>query len=106
MTTRFRVGETLVARVAADRAERVPGVLALRPSLFGLINKAINRAPEGVTASIVDGAAEVTVTVATRLGHRCADVAVAVQDAVADAVTAYTGLPTTVSVTIAEIQAR
>lgn len=98
----FRVGETLVARVAADRAGRVPGVLALRPDVKGLLS----RRPDGVTASVADGRAEVSVTIATRLGHRCADVAVDVQRAVADAVTAYTGLPATVSVTIAEVQAR
>jgi uncharacterized alkaline shock family protein YloU len=102
VSTSFRVGETLVERLAADRARGVPGVLELRPSLLRLIKKA----PDGVVASIVDGRAEVSVTIATRFGHRCADVAVDVQRGVADAVTAYTGLPTTVSVTIAEVQAR
>lgn len=103
MTVRFQVGETLVARVAAERASRVAGVLALRPSLRSLISRT---APDGVTASVIDGTAEVSVTVAVRLGYRCADLAVAVQQAVADAVAAHTGLPTTVSVTIAEVRAR
>lgn len=101
-TVSFRVGERLVARLAAHRALDVPGVLALRPDVLGLFS----RRPDGVTAAVVDGRAEVSVTIATRLGHRCADVAVDVQRAVADAVTAYTGLSTTVSVTIAEVQAR
>ena len=116
---RLHVGDAVVARVAAHHARRVPGVVALRPdlaqALLGLAGSAIARRlghpdrdrgalpADGVHAAVQDGAAEVSITLATRLGHNCRDVAQAVQREVAAEVHAYTGLDVVVRVTVAEV---
>ena len=46
---------------------------------------------------------QVALTVVTRLGHNCRDLAQAVQRAVAAEIAGYTGLVATVTVTIAEV---
>lgn len=109
---RVRVGDAVVARVAAQRARRVPGVVALpadlAQTLLGIAGSALgqqrSRLPtDGVNAAVLDGSAEVSVTIVTRLGHNCRDLAQAVQREVAAEVTAYTGLDVQVRVTIADV---
>lgn len=112
---RFHVGDQAVARIAARAARGVPGVVALRAdlqqTLLGIAGGWAATAPvspelrsEGVVAAVRDGAAEVSVTLVTRLGFRCRDLAAAVRTAVADEVQATTGLSATVRVTIADIE--
>jgi uncharacterized alkaline shock family protein YloU len=116
---RFHVGDQAVARIAARAARRVPGVVALRPdlqqTLLGIAGSWTTTAPvppelatDGVVAAVHDrtgpATAEVSVTVVTRLGFRCRDLAAAVRDAVAVDVLATTGLPATVRVTVADIE--
>lgn len=112
MTVRMRVGGSAVARIAAERARRVPGVVTLRADLVRVLRTAagsvLGHAPgalptDGVTASVQGRHADVSVTVVTRLGHNCRDLARDVQRAVGAEVAAYTGLDTTVTVTIAEV---
>ncbi|WP_300009054.1 Asp23/Gls24 family envelope stress response protein [Pseudonocardia sp.] len=109
---RVHVGDTVVARVAAQRARRVPGVVALRAdlaqALLGFADSLLNAGggalpTDGVHASVRGGSAEVSITLATRLGHNCRDVAQAVQQEVAAEVRAYTGLDVVVRVTVAEV---
>lgn len=111
---RMRVGDAVVARVAAQRARKVPGVVALRAdltqALLGLADSVLSGDRErgtipadGVHAQVHGTSAEVTITLATRLGHNCRDVAQAVQVAVADEVRTYTGLDTLVRVVVAEV---
>ncbi|TCK21019.1 Asp23/Gls24 family envelope stress response protein [Pseudonocardia endophytica] len=112
---RFHVGDQAVARIAARAARRVPGVVALRAdlqqTLLGIAGSWTSTAPvppelttDGVVAAVHGGAAEVGVTVVTRLGFRARDLAAAVRAAVADEVLATTGLPATVRVTVADIE--
>lgn len=111
---RFHVGDQAMARIAARAARRVPGVVGLRPdlqqTLLGIAGSWTSAAPvppelrsEGVAAAVHGDTAEVNVSVVTRLGHRCRDVASAVRRAVAEDVRATTGLEVTVRVTIADI---
>ncbi len=109
---RVRIGDSAVARIAAQRAALVPGVVALRADLgqallgvaVSVLGQDRSRLPtDGVTA-VVDGhSAEVSVTVVTRIGHNCRDVARAVQEAVAAEVAAQTGLTVSVTVTVADV---
>jgi uncharacterized alkaline shock family protein YloU len=110
---RLHVDERAVASIAADAARRVPGVVALRPALaralVGLAGS-LGRprsASDGVDVAVADeegaATAAVTVTVATRLGHNCRDLAAAVQQAVTLAVSEQTGLAAHVQVTVAEV---
>jgi uncharacterized alkaline shock family protein YloU len=109
---RIRVSEAVVARLAAHHALQVPGVLALQAdlgrtllaaagSVFGSVARPAARA--GTSATVADGRAVVAVTVVTRLGHNCRDLAQAVQQSTATAVASYTGLQVTVAVTVAEV---
>jgi uncharacterized alkaline shock family protein YloU len=107
---RLHVGETLVARVAAHRALRIPGVVALGPdptrSLLGFASAALRHGGppvSGVSATVDGGSADVTVNIVTRLGYNCRDLAVAVQEQVAAEVSAYTGLDVVVRVTVADV---
>lgn len=109
---RVHVGDAVVARVAAARARRVPGVVALRAdlaqALLGLAGTVLSTGrdllpTDGVHAAVHGDTAEVAITLATRLGHNCRDLCVEVQRAVAAEVAAYTGLEVTVSVTVAEV---
>jgi uncharacterized alkaline shock family protein YloU len=104
---RIRICETVVARIAQHCALRTPGVVALHPDLGPTLLAAARPGPAarppGVIATVTDGSADAALTVVTRLGHSCRDVAQAVQRDVAAAVLDRTGLPTTVTVTIAEI---
>ncbi len=109
---RFLVGPVLVARVAAQRACRVPGVAGLRPdlaqALLGFAGSVLgqdrDRLPSGGVAATVDGGrAQVALTIVTWLGHNCRDLAQAVQREVGEAVTDYTGLEVQVQVTIADV---
>jgi uncharacterized alkaline shock family protein YloU len=109
---RIRISETVVARLAARHALAVPGVLALRADLGrtllaaagSALGSAVRRAsPVGASATVADGRAVVAVTVATRLGYNCRDVAQAVQHATATATATYTGLEVTVVVTVADV---
>jgi uncharacterized alkaline shock family protein YloU len=111
-TVRMHVGDAVVARVAAHSARRVPGVVALRAdlaqTLLGIAGTVLGQdrswlPRDGVTAAVHGHAAEVSVTIATRLGHNCRDLAQVVQREVAAAVHAYTGLDTQVTVTVADV---
>ncbi|WP_232663078.1 hypothetical protein [Pseudonocardia sp. TRM90224] len=86
---RLHVEAPAVASVAAHRARLVPGVVALRPG--------------GVGATVQGGAAEVALTLVTRLGHNCRDLAVAVQREVTNEIADVTGLAAVVTVTIADV---
>jgi uncharacterized alkaline shock family protein YloU len=109
----LHVGDAAVARVAAQAARRVPGVVALRAdltqALLGLAGAVLGGErdrplpTDGVHAQVNGTAADVSVTVATRLGHNCRDLATAVQEAVGAEVRAVTGLDAVVRVTIAEV---
>lgn len=111
----YHVADLAVARIAARAARRVPGVVALRTdlqqTLLGIAGSWATPGPvppelrtDGVVAAVHGASAEVSVTVVTRFGTRCRDLARAVRDAVAAEVTRTTGLPATVRVTIADIQ--
>ncbi len=111
---RIRVGDAVVARVAAQRARRVPGVVALRAdlaqALLGFADSVLSAErdrgtipADGVHAQVHGTSAEVTITLVTRLGHNCRDVAQAVQVAVAEELRDYTGLDTRVRVIVAEV---
>lgn len=112
---RLHVGDAVVARVAAQRARRVSGVVALRAdltqALLGLADSVLRPdrdrtstlPADGVHAWVHGGSAEVSITLATRLGHNCRDLAQAVQREVATEVRAYTGLDVLVRVTVAEV---
>lgn len=108
---RLHVGDSAVARIAADRARRVPGVVALRAdlaqALLGVAGSVLQleRGPsaDGVQAVVSGAAVEVSVTVVTRLGHNCRDLARAVQTEVAAEVAAQTGLTARVTVTVADV---
>jgi uncharacterized alkaline shock family protein YloU len=110
LQVRLHITEAAVASIAAATALRVPGVVALRPdlarTLLGLAGSMLGRtrsAADGVDATVSDGEADVMVTIATRLGHNCRDLAAAVQQAVALAVAEQTGLPVRVAVTIVDV---
>ena len=111
---KLNVSDTAVARVAAYYASRVPGVRRLRPDLAqtiaGLAPRLIpprnveNQIPsDGVTAAVDDDRAEISITLVTRWGRNCRDVAEQVQDHVAEQVCSYTGLAAAVSITIAQV---
>lgn len=109
---RVHVGDAVVARVAAASARRVPGVVALRAdlaqALLGLAGSVLGHEldplpSDGVGAAVHGAVAEVSVTVVTRLGHNCRDLAQAVQRAVSADVAAYTGLDVLVTVTVADV---
>jgi uncharacterized alkaline shock family protein YloU len=109
---RLNVGDSAVARIAARRAALVPGVVALRAdlaqALLGVAGSMLGQdrsrlSTDGVNAVVRDQAAEVSITIATRLGHNCRDLAQAVQREVAAEVAAQTGLDVTVRVTIVDV---
>lgn len=107
---RLHIAEAAVASIAAAEALRVPGVVALRPdlarALIGTAASVLGRnssASDGVDATVIGGDADVTVTIATRLGYNCRDLAAAVQRAVTFAVAEQTGLATRVTVTVAAV---
>lgn len=109
---RIRIGDAVVARVAAQRTRRVPGVVALRAdlaqALLGIAGSVLGHDPagmpaDGVSASVHSGAADVSVTVVTRLGYNCRDLAQEIQREVQREVSAYTGLDVIVRVTIADV---
>lgn len=115
--SRLHVSDTVVARVAAYHACRVPGVLRLRPnlaqSMTGIASRLLpsreagHRIPtDGVTAVVEGGRAEISVSVITRWGRNCRDLADEIQRQVAEQVQSYTGLPATVSVTITDVDYR
>lgn len=110
----LHVSDTVVARVAAYHACRVPGVRRLRPdlaqSLTSIATQLLHlrdgehRIPtDGVTATVENGWAQINITLVTQWGHNCRDIAEQVQDRVAEAVSSYTGLPATVSITITDV---
>ena len=109
---RMHVGDAVVARVAAHRARQVPGVVALRAdlaqTLLGIAGTVLGQdrswlPADGVTAAVHGDSAAVTVTIVTRLGHNCRDLAQAVQREVAVGVREYTGLDALVTVTVADV---
>lgn len=109
---RMHVGDTVVARVAAHRARQVPGVVGLRAdlaqALLGMAGAMLGRdrswlPADGVTATVHGGSADVAVTIVTRLGHNCRDLAQAVQREVAAEVRDYTGLDALVTVIVADV---
>lgn len=112
-TVRVHVGDAVVARVAARRARRIPGVVALRAdlsqALLGLAEHILrqNRGGalpvDGVHSAVHNDTAEISITLVTRLGYNCRDLAQQVQREVATEVRGYTGLEVTVRVTIAEV---
>ncbi len=108
----LHVSDTVVARVAAYHACRVPGVLRLRPNLaqsmasiaIRLFPHGEHRVPtHGVTAVVEDGHAEISIALIIKWGHNCRDVAEQVQARVAEEVHSYTGLPATVTITITDV---
>ncbi len=109
---RMHVSDAVVARVAAQQAQRVPGVVALRAdlgqALLGIAGSVLGQdrptlSADGVGATVNGRSAEVSVTIVTRLGHNCRDLAQAVPREVAAEVSAYTALDVHVQVTIADI---
>jgi uncharacterized alkaline shock family protein YloU len=107
---RLHVSEAAVASIAAAVAQRVPGVVALRADLArapaGFAGSMLGRArstSDGVHVTLAGDEADVRVTIATRLGYNCRDLAVAIQEAVALAVAEQTGLAVRVGVTVAEV---
>lgn len=111
---RLHVSDLAVARVAARRARAVPGVTTLlgdlQQMLLGLAADWLPHDPvpeelrvRGVVATVQDGGAEVRVTVGVRFGTPCAELAARVRDEVAAEVTAVTGLPARVRVTVAGV---
>jgi uncharacterized alkaline shock family protein YloU len=109
---RMHVGDPVVARVAARRARQVPGVVALRAdlaqALLGIAGSVLGQQQswlpaDGVSAAVHGRSAEVSVTIVTRLGHNCRDLAQALQREVAAEVAAYTGLDVLVRVTVADV---
>lgn len=110
----LHVSDTVVARIAAYHACRVPGVLRLRPDLAqtmaGIATQLLrprdgkHRIPtDGVTAIVEDGRAEISIALVIRWGRNCRDVAEQVQEQVAEQVRSYTGLLATVSIMITEV---
>ncbi len=110
----LRISDTAVARAAAYYAGRVPGVLRLWPDLAQTMASVSTRrfpAPDGeyriptdgVTAIVTDGRVLISVALVTRWGRNCRDIAEDVQDQVAEQIHSFTGLPATVSITIAEV---
>lgn len=113
----LHVSDTVVARVAAYHACRVPGVRRLRPDLAQSMTSIATRLlrphdgehripTDGVTATVEDGRATVSIALVTQWGRNCRDIAEQVQDHVAAEVHSYTGLPTTVSITITDVDYR
>ena len=109
----LHVGDAAVARIAAVAARGVPGVVSLRADLaqallgvagavFGQDRDGVLSA-DGVSAQVHGGAADVTVTIVTRLGDNCRDVAIAVQEAVSVALAGQAGLDAQVSVLVADV---
>lgn len=115
--SQLHVSDTVIARVAAYYACRVPGVLRLRPNLAQSMTGVASRlltfrdgehriSTDGVTAVVEGGRAEINVSVITRWGRNCRDLAEQIQRQVAEQVQSYTGLPATVSVTITDVDYR
>lgn len=109
MTTRARIGDAAVARIAAAVAAEVPGVVALRPdlgqTLLSLAGSLLGdpTAGTGATAVVTGDRVDVTVTLVTTLGHNARDLCAAVQRAVAERIRADTALAAVVTVTVADI---
>jgi uncharacterized alkaline shock family protein YloU len=110
----LHVSGTVVARVAAYYACQMPGVVRLRPDLAQTMASIATRLfpprdgeyripTDGVTAVVEDGRAEISITLVSRWGRNCRDIAEQVQDEVAEQVRSYTGLTATVSVTITDV---
>lgn len=111
---RLHVSDTVVARVAAYHARQVPGVRRLCPDLAQSMTSIATRLfpprvgahrmpTDGVSATVEDSRAEISITLVTQWGHNCRDIAEQVQDQVAEQVRGYTGLPATVAVTITDV---
>lgn len=107
----LHISDTVVARVAAYHAYRVPGVRRLRPNLAQSMTSIATRllpprdgepriSTDGVTAIVEKGRTEISITLVAQYGHNCCDIAEQVQNQVAEQVRSYTGLTTTVNVTI------
>lgn len=108
---RLRVGDSAVARIA-QRAALVPGVVGFRAdltqALLGVAGSVLGRdrshlPTDGVNAVVHGASADVSVTVVTKLGHNCREVAQDVQEQVAAEVATQTGLAVAVTVTIADV---
>lgn len=111
---RIHVSDTVVARVAAYHAGRVPGVRRLHPDLAQtMVNVATRLFPphdgepriptDGVTATVAEGRAEISIALVAQWGRNCRDIAEQIQDQVTEQVRSYTGLPATVTITITDI---
>ncbi len=109
---RLFVSDSAVARIAAHHAGRVRGVVALHADLTqallaaagSVLGQDRSRLPTDGVSAVVDGrTAEISVTIVTRLGHNCRDVAQAVQREVAAEVAAQAGLDARVRVTIVDV---
>lgn len=108
-----RVSDAVVARVAARCAGRVPGVVELHAdlaqALLGIADSVLGSdassllLPAGVAATVDGRSAQVSITVVTRLGQNCRELAEAVQRAVVAELRAYAGIEAVVTVTVAEI---
>jgi uncharacterized alkaline shock family protein YloU len=108
------VSDLVVARLAAGAAGEVPGVVRLRPrpllALAGLIRRdepdEAGGGPvptDGVTVSVADGMAEVSLDVVVRYGDVCPTVATEIQELVARRLSDEAGLASAVTVHIVDI---
>lgn len=112
--TTVSVSDLAVARVAARRVRRVPGVAVLMgdvaQTLLGLAADWLPRDPvpeelrvRGLVASVHGHGAEIRVTVGVRFGTNCAELAERVRREVAEEVATVCGLDARVRVTVADI---
>jgi len=107
----LHVADTAVARIAAARAQSVPGVVTMRGGLGHAVRGAADSAlrrqqslpPEGARATVSDGEAEVSLTIVTRIGRPCREVAEAVQHAVRAELAEQAGIEAAVHVTVADV---
>jgi uncharacterized alkaline shock family protein YloU len=89
LSVRLHIGDAAVASMATAAARQVPGVVAHRA--------------EVVRTAVDTEGTEVAVTLVTRWGHNCRDLAAAVQQAVTLALAEQAGIAARVQVTIAEV---
>ena len=90
----IRVSDEVVADIAVKSTREVDGVAGVNSSLLDNAFRFVSskgKSVRGVNIVVVDGALELTIPVTVRFGCRIQDVCVAVQSAVAEAVTDMTG---------------
>lgn len=112
---KVHVADTVIAKIAAYYTRKVPGVFALQPDLtqtvLGFAGWMLGSHQDGDSALSTDGVdvdvdgqtAQIQISLITRLGYNCRDIAEAIQQQVTGQVATHTGLIATVSVTITDI---